>query len=56
MNIAILAVASLSLAVSCATLAIVLVGGKRAQTEMDAFKATAEDKRQKVKTALEGLL
>jgi uncharacterized protein (DUF3084 family) len=46
----------LGFGVSCATLTIVLVGGREMKTEVEGIKAVAEDKRQQLKAAIEGLL
>lgn len=54
-DVAILAVSTLSLVTSAATLAVVLVGGKQMKQEVDETKEKANSSIRKLKTALEDL-
>lgn len=56
MQLATLIVSSMALVVSCATLTVVLVGGKRMQNEVDTAKATAEAKVQQIRNAFASLV
>lgn len=55
MQIATLTIASLSLAVSITTLAVVVVGGLRAKDEVDQLRKKTNGSLAKVKAALDGL-
>jgi hypothetical protein len=55
MNIAILAISSLSLVVSAATLAVVIIGGKKAQGEVKEVKTKANASLMRIRNALDGV-
>lgn len=55
MNVAILAVSSLSLITSAATLTVVLVGGRKMQSEVEAVKTKTNKTVLNFKSALENL-
>lgn len=54
MNIAILTISSLSLAVSCTTLVIVVIGGLKAQEQVETTKGKIADALHNALDSLEG--